>query len=136
MGVLHPLINKEDKTMKIDHRTRLAKVFRNPALKPYWKYVMYHHEMEFFIMHNRIEPLIARAGWNRQSIEDGLSLLESSAISGQQFVWRLYSEDEVKKDPQKNDALIMRFPVKEKTPFVVVCSGGAYSSVCNMTEVR
>ena len=41
MGVLHPLINKEDKTMKIDHRTRLAKVFRNPALKPYWKYVMY-----------------------------------------------------------------------------------------------
>ena len=114
--------------MKIDSKTRLSVYFKDRDLAPYRKYLMYHHEMEFFLMHNRLEMMLKRAGWNKESIENGLTLLEDAAKSRKQFCYRIYE------DPKKADALIMRFPVKEKTPFVVVCSGGAYSSVCNMSE--
>ena len=51
-----------EETMKIDSKTRLSVYFKDRDLAPYRKYLMYHHEKEFFLMHNRLEMMLKRAG--------------------------------------------------------------------------
>ena len=71
--------------------------------------------------------------WNADSMADGMNYLLERAKAGKVF-YDIYSEEERQSDPGKRRTGIAAFPLEEKRPFVVVCAGGGYSSVCSMVE--
>lgn len=73
------------------------------------------------------------SGLNAQSIADGMNLLSSRAKAGKALC-KIYSDTEIEAEPSKALAGIAAFPLNEKRPFVIVCSGGGYASVSSLFE--
>ena len=120
--------------MTVTADMRLREAFAHPRLKPYLPYAMYHHEVERILLRQRIRKICRFSNWNEKDILRGLNRLQELAGADGDFVFRVYAPEEIAEDPAKQDALVFHFPVKEKTPFAVVVSGGAYTSVCNVSE--
>ena len=104
----------------------------HPAANRYRKYIMYHHPMEWFIFHNSFDRILRGSGWNETEILSGLERFDEICHDDQVFPY--YSEGEMKQASSKRDAVVMRFSASAKTPAIVICSGGAYNNVGNMTE--
>ena len=89
-----------------------------------------------FLTHSkRIRELSEMAGnvWNPDSIAGGFSHLADTIGRGESF-FKLWSENEIAKDRSKATAELIAFPLKKKSPFVIICPGGAYMSVASAIE--
>ena len=120
--------------MVITRNMKVKEIFAHPDLNPYTKYAMFSHEMGKFLFNKRLKWICKLSGWSEKAIIFGLQRLADIAETKEQFVYRVYPETERRKDSTKEDVLVMHFKVDKKTPFIVVVAGGAYTSVCSMTE--
>lgn len=79
---------------------------------------------------------VSTAAWNADDIVTGLQALSEEARSGRTVYYPVYSEEERSADPQKKDVGLycLRADSEELRPYVLLFSGGGFSSVCTMEE--
>ena len=85
-----------------------------------------------------------RPTWGADDAVYGMNRLLSLARSGKRFMYSVYSDDEIKKERDKEEVKLFYFPAegdghKQKDrliekPYVVLAAGGAYFGVCSMVE--
>ncbi|MBQ7915448.1 MAG: alpha/beta hydrolase [Firmicutes bacterium] len=73
---------------------------------------------------------------NIESMCDGVNHLLETIRRGVPVVWDYWSEEEQAKNPEKKAGKLFYLPAGgvEKKPFVLICAGGGYSSVCSIVE--
>lgn len=76
----------------------------------------------------------AMAGWDPQWICDGYNRLIEVRQAGNQIYYPLYTDEELAADPAVFERYMVRFPAKEKAPFIVVSAGGGYMGCAAMIE--
>ena len=67
-------------------------------------------------------------------IVNGLRQMEDNISSGIRVCENLYSEDEIREDQSKETVKLFFFPGRKGAPFVLICPGGGYRSVCSYQE--
>ena len=67
-------------------------------------------------------------------ITEAMTWLQQEAAEGRVLPMDIWSEEEKAVDPDKKRTGLLCFPGKPDHPYVVVCAGGAYVSVCNALE--
>ena len=72
--------------------------------------------------------------WSVESIVSGFQYMKELREKGERLFYRIYDEKEVQKDPSLRQRVLFHFPVEGKRPFVVICAGGGYESVCSFVE--
>lgn len=105
----------------------------HPDTDRYRKYLMYNHRYAPFILRDSIERIGKLSRWDMESVMKGLEALDRHIIKGG-AVLPCYTEEEIKEDPGKKDALIFGMEEGNKGPAVIICAGGAYQNVGNMYE--
>lgn len=82
-----------------------------------------------------LQEIADKMGWT--CLERGFSRLFKAAKTGQ-YYYSLYSEDEVKSDPEKKGANFIYFPSDDEKakdrPFILLVPGGGFVNVWNLTE--
>ncbi len=73
------------------------------------------------------------ASWNKGSILEGMEFLSEKLEKGQVF-YDIYTEQEMEEDPAKRNTGLAIFPASGKRPYVMICPGGGYYSVCSLAE--
>ncbi len=123
--------------MVITENTKIKDVLKSSNARDAKRFLMYSKSriISELVMATTVKKMHAMAqGIHPESGVRALELLEKASKEQEKFVYQIYSEDEMKKDPEKRDVVIMSFPVKEKSPFIVLCAGGAYESICTFGE--
>lgn len=72
--------------------------------------------------------------WNAADMQKGLRRLEAIAGSGSPFIYDVYSEEEIRKEPGKQAVKLVYFPATERKECVILAAGGAYGAVCSLSE--
>lgn len=72
--------------------------------------------------------------WNPDSMIEGVKRLEKIGTMDGEHIYSVYSEDEIKKENTLQNVKVIHFPGECDKPYVIVCAGGAYMSVCSLTE--
>lgn len=72
--------------------------------------------------------------WNPDSMIYGLNRLKEIGATKKQYVYPVYSEDEINNDPSRKEVNLIHFPGKSNKPFVLVIAGGGWRTVCSMVE--
>lgn len=72
--------------------------------------------------------------WNGRTMTLGLNRILELEKMGKKLKYNIWNDDEIKKNPEKKNSVVFHFPGDEGKPFVIVCAGGAYMSVCSMVE--
>ncbi len=124
--------------MKISEKMTIAQFRQCPQLAEVEKHIFYWGmEPNLQLEDTPFEQLRAN-GWNITGALKGLNRLVQQAEKGR-CRYSVYSEQEVAAEPDKKDVSLIYFsntvgvPSDEK-PFVIICSGGGYTAVCNFTE--
>lgn len=76
----------------------------------------------------------AALGWNPASICDGYNHLLEICREGFQVFYPLWTETDLQETPALRERFLIHFPVKKKTPFLILCAGGAYQGCASMIE--
>lgn len=74
---------------------------------------------------------------NIDSMCDGVNHLLDKVRQGVSLTWDFWSQEERDKDPDKQNTKLFYFPADsgaQRRPFVMICAGGGYTSVCSMFE--
>ncbi len=122
--------------MKISTNTKLKDLMKFPEFGNAGKYILYTPGLMGMLMGGMTLAKQEAAGWNHESIEVGLSRLKEAVKEGQ-VVFPVYQDSECSDDKQKKDVNVIFFKKTEdhgKKPFVILCAGGAYASVCSAVE--
>ena len=72
--------------------------------------------------------------WSVESMVSGFQHMKNLWQRGEKLFYPIYDEKEAQKDPSLKQRVLFHFPVEGKTPFVVICAGGGYESVCSFVE--
>lgn len=73
--------------------------------------------------------------WNAEDMAYGLNRLREIAVSGREYVFSPYSEEERSQSPDKRGTGVVWFPGGSKRrEWIILASGGGYGSVCNLAE--
>lgn len=74
--------------------------------------------------------------WNKDDMLFGLERLAALAETGMQYVFPVYTPEEVALDPQKAMAQLFYLPApcKQTDTFALLMAGGAYGAVCTLGE--
>lgn len=124
----------------ITSETRLSEIFTMPQLAPYAQYLLYSPEPPELPGNGRDEATLgslAFIGWSPDSIAGGLNFLLKAVEAGKAEQYFVYKEEDCADDPQKKNVNVIRLmpeTLDETRPYIVLCSGGAYNSVCTMVE--
>ncbi len=65
---------------------------------------------------------------------EGLLKLREYVQAGIRVAYDIYSPEEKAEEPDKNNTKLIYMPGKAGAPFVLVCAGGAYATVCSFLE--
>ncbi len=80
---------------------------------------------------------IREIGWSPEGVLEGLNFLLDLNAAGRSEQYFIYEKTDIDKDADKADVNLLRLvpekPDAEK-PFILLCAGGAYHSVCTMVE--
>ncbi|MBQ9153778.1 MAG: alpha/beta hydrolase [Solobacterium sp.] len=115
--------------MKITPETKLNEIYQNPLLKkraymlgrfPGFGGIM-SSQMKIRTLCNMVKT------WNPESVAEGYQMVIDRAEQKQIF-FDIYHDERAKTTG------ITAFTLEKKSPFVVVCAGGGYASVCSMVE--
>ena len=80
---------------------------------------------------------VKEMGWSPEGIVNGLNFLIESLENGRAKPYRVYAPEECAEDPQKADVNVVRLEPEKPDParpYIVLCSGGAYQTVCSGAE--
>lgn len=72
--------------------------------------------------------------WNAKDMAYGLNRLIEVAKSTEKYLYRVYSREEIEKEPDKKDVQLFHFPGSKERSFVIIAAGGGYSGVCSLAE--
>jgi len=72
--------------------------------------------------------------WNARDMAYGLNRLIEVAKSTEKYLYRVYSREEIEKEPDKKDVHLFHFPGSKEGSFVIIAAGGGYSGVCSLAE--
>lgn len=84
-----------------------------------------------------LEQLLAEfPTWDLGDIILGLNRLQEVASGGIQYVYPVYSAEQIMNDPQRNQVQLFYLPAKNKqiSTYAILLSGGGYFSVCTLGE--
>ena len=73
------------------------------------------------------------SSWDKQSILNGMEFLACKLQEDQVF-YDLYTGEEKRKDPAVEKTGLAVFTVPGNKPYVMICPGGGYYSVCSLAE--
>lgn len=65
---------------------------------------------------------------------DGLNTLRDNVRKGVAVSHDIYTADEKADSPDKNNTNLLFFPGERGKPFVLICAGGGYATVCSFLE--
>ena len=85
----------------------------------------------------KFENFLLKAATNAEGknrILAGLNRLQELAQSGRKLDYTFWSEEDCRREPDRADTGLLFFPGKAGAPFVLLCAGGAYQSVCSALE--
>ena len=73
---------------------------------------------------------------NIESMCDGVNHLLETIRRGVKVDWNYWDAEAVEADPEKKAGKLFYLPAEgvSKKPFVLICAGGGYTSVCSMVE--
>ncbi len=123
-------------------QSKVIEILQHPLFAQVRKYLFYTAQAELegpqadFIRNAAIADLAA-VGWSAEGIAGGLNCLAENLTAGRVSVHPVYDPADCWDDPQKkNVSLICMKPEKPDSslPFIVLCAGGGYASVCTMVE--
>lgn len=74
--------------------------------------------------------------WNHNDMIYGLERLQEVSGKGAQYVYPVYTEEEVNNDPHLGQVRLFYLPADQKSRdiFAILLAGGAYGAVCTMVE--
>ena len=74
--------------------------------------------------------------WNAEDMVYGLSRLREIARNNEQYVFPVYTDEEIDKDPGLAQVKLIWMPAQRKKSdtYAVLTAGGAYGAVCTMGE--
>ena len=74
--------------------------------------------------------------WHYGDILLGVQRLAEVADTGEEYVFDLYSEEEIKDDPALSQVKLIYHPAKHRTfnTYALLLSGGGYGAVCTLVE--
>ena len=122
--------------MNISPKIKMKDLMKLPEFGNAGKYVLYTPGFLGMMMGGMTLEKQEASGWNHESIVYGLSRLREVLQAGE-ALYPVYSDSECAGDKAKKDVNVVFFPKKEDRgpkPFVLICAGGAYSSVCSAVE--
>lgn len=125
----------EKENALITGRTRFSDIYRRPEF--------HTHEKALHMMHGITDKLLSLITidqlskiiktWNAESMVDGLQYLSNCAKKRETF-FEIYSEEERRNDPEKNDTILAAYPLEKQAKCVFILAGGGYESVCSILE--
>lgn len=116
----------------------LKKAGQDPNLKKYKKYFIFSHSfLSRMIYQVSFSDLEKRVGWNASAIARGLDNLKAKDQAFGNLLYSLYTKEECAKDREKKGVNLLYIPSEKRDnnkPFVILCAGGGYTSVCTAIE--
>ena len=122
--------------MSFPKNAKLKDLKKLPPFKETGKYIIYAPGLVSLFMGGMRINTVEKAGWNSESLIYGLKRLEEVSEKGK-CLYRIYSDAECAGDKAKQDVNVIFFPKTEdhgEKPFLVICAGGGYMSVCTAVE--
>ncbi len=74
--------------------------------------------------------------WNHRDMIYGLERLQEASRTGDPYVYRVYPDEEVEKDPHLGQVQLIYLPTSPESngTYAILLAGGAYGAVCTMVE--
>ena len=74
--------------------------------------------------------------WNAEDMVYGLTRLQQIACQHKQYVFSIYSAEQIRKEPALGQVKLIWMPAQEKKyeTYVILTAGGGYGAVCTMGE--
>lgn len=72
--------------------------------------------------------------WNAADMAYGLQRLLDIAKGGADYLYHVYSPEEITDNPAKEHVKLICFPAKASERFVILAAGGGYGAVCSIVE--
>ena len=121
----------------ITKETTLGELKRVPEFASFAQYIMVQSEEEAAALDRA--TIGEACGERAYIIVDAANWVLDEAAAGRVQPMDLWSAEQRKADPEKERTGLLFFPAKAqpaegKHPYIIVCAGGAYVSVCNALE--
>lgn len=72
--------------------------------------------------------------FNRKSVVDGFNFMIRMDKEGKNQFYRFYTDEQIKKEPDKANTGIVYIPGKKNAPFAIVVPGGGMTCICAFSE--
>jgi len=123
--------------MKITESTTLGEIYNLPCLSESKDYLIgggsYLFQASADATLTRVQKRMPT--WYAGDMAYGLNRLTEIAESGKQYLFPVYSEQEMRDDPGKKDVRLFCFPgTNREGRYAILLSGGAYEAVCSIAE--
>lgn len=121
--------------IELNEKTKLKTMMEYEPVKDMGKYFIYTTSllMKKIVQGNflQLKPM----GWNMESAFYGYRFLCQNAEKNK-CLYPVYEKDQCKDDKYKKDVNLIYFPTEknENKPYIILCAGGAYVSVCSLIE--
>lgn len=69
-----------------------------------------------------------------EDVFQGLKYMQELINAGVQIDHEIWSDEEKKEEPDRCGTKLFYFPGKPESPFILICPGGGYQSVCSFLE--
>ncbi len=134
---------KEERMKKIELTNSMQDVMELPQLSDFKRFLIYSPLSEESPAPEQEKmnrsPLssLAEIGWSPEGIVNGLNFLTEALETRRVSRYFIYPEEETSDDPRKKDVNLVRILPETpdpSRPFIILCAGGAYMSVCTMVE--
>lgn len=122
--------------MHITENTTLKEIYSMPQLEKANLYLIGKGETLFQEKENMtLKDLnIVQPTWYARDMAYGLNRLVQIAEWKEPYLYQVYSDEEIKKEPDKKDVQLFHFPGSQKGAFIILLAGGAYGCVCSLVE--
>ncbi len=121
--------------MRVDVNTKLCDIYNAKELNLCKKYLITNGEENFTKRGGRTLQEMNKdtPPWGAEDMAFGLNrLLE---LTSNKYLHNVYSEDEIKKNKEKEEVVLFHFPAKSECKgYALILPGGGYTSVCSLAE--
>ncbi|MCQ3035182.1 MAG: alpha/beta hydrolase [Bacilli bacterium] len=119
--------------------TLIKKAFSSKETKKALPYVMFlgMFWQKYLGKYSTVQALVSGSPTlSEEGMIKGFKRVSEISESKIQFVYNVYSEEQINEDKTRKDAVIMHFPSnsEERKPFVLICAGREYSMVNSGAE--
>lgn len=123
----------------ITEQTKLKEIYEMDSIQEAREYLIGNGTR--LILENKNDTLAEfqekHPTWYAKDLAYGLNRLTAVASEEQEYLFSIYSREEIDREPEKEDVKLFYFPAKEGKrgkKFVILLAGGGYQAVCSMVE--